>query len=122
MTALGVLPGTTSGRAEAVSDDGSLVFGTTGVATTNGPAFVWDAAHGMRNLEAVLTNDYGLNLAGWRISAVYDLSADNLTLVGNGVNPNGNFEGFVIALPEPAALGALSMLAASVLLRRRRRS
>jgi probable HAF family extracellular repeat protein len=120
MVGLGLLPGTTSSRAEAVSEDGSLVFGTTRTSTTDGPAFVWDAAHGMRNLQSVLANEHGLNLGGWRLSGVTDLSADNLTLVGNGINPGGYFEGFVIVLPEPAGVIALAAVSLASLLRKRR--
>ena len=81
---------------------------------------MWDAAHGMRNLAAALANDYRLNLAGWQIQSVNDISADNLTLVGNGINPGGAPEGFVIVLPEPTEMAALAVVSSVALLRRRR--
>jgi uncharacterized membrane protein len=119
MVGLGLLPGTMSSAASAVSDDGSLVFGTAGGAPGVSSTFVWDAVHGMRDLEAVLTGEFGLDLMGWRLSSVNDISADNRTLVGAGINPSGNPEGFVIVVPEPAGAGGVTALLSAALLRRR---
>jgi probable HAF family extracellular repeat protein len=52
MAGLGLLPGTMSSAASAVSDDGSLVFGTAGGAPGVSSTFVWDAVHGMRDLNS----------------------------------------------------------------------
>jgi probable HAF family extracellular repeat protein len=120
MVGLGLLPGTTSSAASAVSDDGSVVFGTTSTGATAGSPFVWDASHGMRDLEAVLNGNFGVNLAGWHLSSVNDISTDNRTLVGQGINPNGNYEGFVIVVPEPAGAGGVAVLLSAALVRRRR--
>jgi uncharacterized membrane protein len=46
------------GSAYGVSGDGNFVVGLGGSATDG--AFVWDSTNGMRNLQHVLTNNYGL--------------------------------------------------------------
>jgi hypothetical protein len=57
---------------------------------------------GIRNLQDVLENELGLNLAGWRLRAAYDVSTDGLTIVGDGINPEGNVEGWIAVIPEPS--------------------
>jgi probable HAF family extracellular repeat protein len=126
---LGVLADAPSidSRALAVSPDGTLVVGRAIGAGGGNRAFFWDAAHGMRDLTTVLASDFGLDLTGWVLSEARGIAAPSgaaITLVGNGVNPQGNPEGWVardldpVALPEPGgpavllfgilALGALA--------------
>jgi hypothetical protein len=71
-------------------------------------AVIWDQTHGLRDLKAVLESDYGLDLAGWQLLSAIDISDDGRTIIGNGVNPQGNDEGWIVhldpvAVPEPAA-------------------
>ena len=62
-TILGDLPGgTTRSFGYDVSGDGSVVVGTSWTSLDR-EAFIWDAAHGMRNLKSVLTTQYHLNLS-----------------------------------------------------------
>jgi hypothetical protein len=89
------------------------VYGASSTGIGNSRGFVWDAAHGMRDLMQVLTTDYGVDLAGWHQVGVAAVSDDGLTLAGNGINPAGGIEGFVLVLPEPACF--LVLLAASSL-------
>ena len=97
-------------EAMGLSDDGSVIvgFSDTGnpiLAAINNStellgveAFIWDVNNGMRNLKDVLENDYDLDLAGWILSHATDISADGLTIVGDGTNPDGNIEGWVARL------------------------
>jgi hypothetical protein len=60
----------------------------------------------MRSLQQVLTNDYGLDLTGWSLNRANAISADGLTVVGFGTNPNGLTEAWIASLdgepvPEP---------------------
>ena len=66
---LGSLPGASflDSRAFAVTNDGAIIVGVANDENDDDAAFVWDAAHGMRKLATVLTTEYGLNLAGWRL-------------------------------------------------------
>ncbi|HIJ67593.1 MAG TPA: PEP-CTERM sorting domain-containing protein [Planctomycetes bacterium] len=116
MTGLGDLAGGSFySEACGVSEDGSVVIGfsDTGndiLAPTNSnielgvEAFIWDADNGMRKLQDVFVNDYGLDLTGWTLSHATDISADGLTIVGDGKNPTGNTEAWIFTVPEPATI------------------
>jgi hypothetical protein len=51
-------------------------------------------------MKAWLTDEHGLgeDLAGWRLTDAAGISDDGLTIAGNGVNPQGNDEGWVVKL------------------------
>jgi hypothetical protein len=55
----------------------------------------------MRALRQVLTDEYGLDLGGWRLERATGVSDDGLVIVGTGRNPGGNTEGWVATVPEP---------------------
>jgi len=87
-------------RALGVSGDGSIVVGY--VQNNSGfdeqKAFIWDEEHGMRLLQDVLEDDFGLDLsswhlaepwASWRATAVSD---DGLTIVGEALNSENQRE------------------------------
>ena len=110
---LGNLPGgRSSSSAHAVSADGAIVVGN--AYDEVGPAaFIWDAQHGMRKLQDVLVNDYGLDLTGWTLTEATDISDDGLVIVGNGYDPDGNSEAWIAIIPEP---GNLCLLVLGVLM------
>jgi hypothetical protein len=98
MISLGSLPGgSTSGEANAASADGSTVVGRTGLSPFR--AFVWDEPTGMRDLRALLMDDFGLDLIDWELEEAFDISHDGLTIVGDGVNPNGDGEAWIVTVP-----------------------
>lgn len=108
MIGLGDLPDPPFGSdARAVSADGSIVVGhSTGY--SNPPhkgdqAFIWTEEEGMRNLKEVLESDYGLDLDGWVLRRAYDISNDGTVIVGAGINPDGNNEGWRAFLGKPVA-------------------
>lgn len=74
----------------------------------------------IRDLRQWLVNDFGLNLTGWQLIGAYAISSDGNTIVGVGINPQGEQEAFRAVIPEPAT--ALLTLAAIAILRPRRRS
>jgi probable HAF family extracellular repeat protein len=105
MQPLGDLPGGNfASWAYAVSPDGAIVVGRATIEmispfSNSGPrAFVWDAQHGMRDLQQVLI-DAGANLAGWSLTEARGIAADNRTIVGNGLNPDGFGEAWIAVLP-----------------------
>ena len=125
MQGLGDLPGGSfSSVANAVSADGLTVVGRSNVVPTvpGDAAFIWDQAHGMRNLRNVLISDFGLNLTGWTLSSATGVSADGKQIAGFGTNPSGGSEGWfadlstpTAAVPEPSSLivwGLVSLVAA----------
>jgi hypothetical protein len=86
-------------------------------------AFIWDAQHGVRDLKQVLIQEYGLTaVEDWALIDLYGISADGLTLVGEGSHPDpsggGAVEAFLVRLPEPT--GILSWLLPAAFMRRRR--
>jgi hypothetical protein len=125
MQGLGDLPGGSfSSVANAVSEDGLTVVGRSNVGPLNidEAAFIWDQAHGMRNLRDVLISDYGLDLTGWKLSSATGVSADGKQIAGFGTNPSGGSEGWfadlsatTAAVPEPSSLivwGLVGLVAA----------
>lgn len=103
MIGLGDLPGGPfQSYAYAVSGDGSIVVGA-GTAegglfgSGESHAFIWDAAHGMRDLKVVLAG-LGLIVDGWTLGVARSISADGRTIVGSGINPAGLPEGWIAYL------------------------
>jgi probable HAF family extracellular repeat protein len=101
LTSLGDLPGGAySADARAVSNDGNIVVGTS--SSANGSeAFVWDPEKGMRALQDVLEDDFGVDLTGWTIlSNAQDVSGDGRHIAGWG-QYQGSELGFVATLDTP---------------------
>jgi probable HAF family extracellular repeat protein len=95
MVGLGSLPGVNFySQAFSVSGDGSIIIGR----SNNNEGFIWDAAHGMRSIKAVLMNDYGFDVSGWSSFEAHDISSDGTVLVGVGHNPAGQTQGWVADL------------------------
>ena len=70
----------------------------------------------MRRLQDVLEQEYGLDITGWRVGGATGITPDGRTMVGWGVNPNGNTEAWLARIPEPDTLlltivGALALRA-----------
>ena len=100
MVGLGQLAGGVFGsEATAVSGDGSTVVGSSDSASGYQP-FIWDASNGMRELATVLS-DLGLDLTGWTLTSVADISADGFVIVGTGTNPSGFSEAWIASLGPP---------------------
>lgn len=107
MVGLGDLPGgQTISMADGVSGDGSIVVGASETSNPYGmnDAFIWDQVRGMRLLQAVLTSEYGLNLTGWKLTRAFAISADGLVIVGQGTNPDGENESWLVRLPRQPQL------------------
>jgi probable HAF family extracellular repeat protein len=119
---LGDLPGGPFlSYAEGVTDDGALIVGYSSIASTSDRAFIWDAAHGMRDLRTVLRTQFGLPLTGWTLTRANAISPDGTVIAGDGINPRGDFEGWVAVIPEPGASSAVLLGLAIVRVTRFRR-
>lgn len=106
---LGDLPGGAfQSWAYAVSADGSIIVGRATIEGTPGPfgggsaprAFIWDAANGIRDLQAVLIAG-GAAIQGWSLHEARGISADGSTFTGTGVNAQGQFEAWYATIPVP---------------------
>jgi uncharacterized membrane protein len=96
---LGRLPGGVPTAARAVSADGAVVVGIGGGQQGAEAAIIWDAKQGLRTLASALTQA-GVDLRGWRLTIATGISADGTWIVGEGVNPNGDEEGWLAQLPR----------------------
>ncbi len=98
LSELGDLPGgAVQSSAFGTSLNGAVVVGF-GTTEAGSRAFIWDIEHGMRGLDLVLAEDYGVDVSGWTLTVAYDVSADGMTIVGAGFNPEGNYSGWVAHL------------------------
>ena len=84
----------TSSTSISISGDGEII-----VANQDDGLYIVDSKNGARNLTAVLQNEYNIDLTGWSLRQVQDISFDNYIMVGYGVNPDGKLEAFKIVLP-----------------------
>jgi probable HAF family extracellular repeat protein len=85
--------------ARGLASDGEVIVGGAIDDRDLSQAVVWDAAHGIRTLQRILTADFGLDLAGWRLETATAVSSDGQTIVGCGRNPQGTPEGWITRLP-----------------------
>lgn len=91
---LGGFGGTSFAR--EMTPDGRLIVGT-----ASNKAFVWDKVSGMRDLQDLLENDYGLDLSAWSLIAATGVSDDTRRIVGYGNGPGPGFRVFLVTLDEP---------------------
>jgi probable HAF family extracellular repeat protein len=117
MVGLGFLPDNVFSLAKNISADGSVVVGSSSSRFGSlHEAFVWTQTGGMVNLKDTLIGA-GLDLSGWNLESARDVSADGLTIVGNGTNPSGQSEAWIANLspepiPEPLTiLGSIAAIA-----------
>ena len=100
MSGLGDLPG---GRyysiARDVSGDGAVIVGY-GNTDLGWEPFVWTESCGIRRLADVLRNDFGVDIGAWQLRYALGVSDDGLVIVGYGINPEGNTEGWVVCLRD----------------------
>jgi probable HAF family extracellular repeat protein len=113
MTSLGTPPHNDfpSGTVSAMRADGRAVIG----AWASGPfpslkapgiAFIWTANRGLGQLQTMLEQHYDLTLPGWELTAATDMTPDGRVIVGNGVNPQGQREAWMVTFdpsgPQPS--------------------
>ena len=96
MVGLGFLSGNTRSLALSVSGDGLTIVGYSDGGLGGAP-FIFTPARGMRPLQAMLESDYGLNLAGWTLGIAWAISADGTAIAGEGINPHGQMETWLVS-------------------------
>jgi len=104
MVGLGSLfPGGIS-TANATNADGSVVVGASDTF-----AVIWRVDEGLDVLQSVLTDEYGLDLTGWRLESATGISSDGTVIVGVGRNPQHRTEAWMAVLaPTPACAGDIT--------------
>lgn len=99
MQRLGDLPGgLVDSEAVAASADGRFLVGH-GRSAISKEAVLWDRMAGIVPIRDIL-EDAGVGMSGWTITEANDISADGTVVVGNGINPEGNFEGWIAVLAD----------------------
>lgn len=102
VTLLGTLANHQHSQPFAISGDGRIIVGSCFCKRGHGlieTAFIWDIHHGMRPLKDVLIKA-GVEIRDWEIHRAVAISRDGTTIAGNGVNPNGKREGWVVKCPR----------------------
>ena len=93
------LGGSDSTYSRAVNANGSVIVGDYLIFGTGGSrAWVWRQGSGFSDLRNELVSEYGLGgqLAGWSLVAATDVSADGRVIVGQGINPDGYEQAFLV--------------------------
>ena len=102
MVNIGHLPGKSTTHPQDLTADGSIIVGGSYENMGSNPqAFIYDESNGMRNLQTVLREEYGLDLSGWTLRMASGITPNGNVIVGWGTNPEGNQEAFRVVL-EPA--------------------
>jgi len=94
-----------SSYSRAVNRDATVVvgeylqFGTAGTR-----AWIWRVGEGFRDLQDELETIYGLGgvLSGWQLLVATDVSGDGKSIVGQGRNPQGREQAFLVRLNDDA--------------------
>jgi uncharacterized membrane protein len=93
-----VLSGSATGQALGVSADGRVVVGYE-VHDGRKQATRW--VGGVAQSLSALLEQSGTELRGWSLRFARAASADGRVIVGEGLNPNGDVEGWVATVPAP---------------------
>ena len=103
---------------QSITYSGDVVVGHSR-SGTNETALLWTLDHGARNLKELLSVDYSLDLTGWDLKSIQDITPDGRVMVGYGVNPDGQTEAWMVSgldlgvtgpipgVPEPHTLAIL---------------
>ena len=100
-----------------LSGNGKVILGT-----DSGTNFIWTAQTGMVNFNSYLAAN-GVNTLGMTGLTFRGISDDGSTIVGMGLTSTGANEGWILtisAVPDPGTGLTSGMLAAGIILRRRR--
>lgn len=97
MIGLGRLPDAQESGAIAVSNDGSEVLGWSYFSDGHRDYFLWTESAGMRTLRDILTAD-GVDVTAWQDLQAEAMSQDGNVIVGQGIDPAGSREGWMMRL------------------------
>jgi uncharacterized membrane protein len=104
---LGRLPdGRSMSASGGPSADGSIIVGYSQNVSPQRPA-IWDVIHGARYLDDILANELGLSSAmgGWTELKASGVSGNGRSVIGDGINPDGNPEAWIAYLGPPGLAG-----------------
>jgi uncharacterized membrane protein len=94
--------GDPTANAYAINGDGSVIVGRYN--SLDGALFFWTPTTGFVNLRQHLL-DRGLSeVQGWTLEVATDISDDGRTILGYGINPQGETETWIATIPEPSSV------------------
>lgn len=99
--------------------DGEMLVGTFNLEDGSFQPFIWSEELGTRELSMFLTDDMGIDLAGYTLLTASAISDDGQTIAGSAFSPQGMIEAYRVTIPSPGA-GALALVALAAGRRRRR--
>jgi len=100
LVGLGDLPGgACESIAFGIASDGGTIVGSAS-SESGQEAFLWTKAAGMRSLRTVLREAGVREVEGWTLAVANGISGDGRVIVGGGVNPAGNSEGWIVRIPK----------------------
>jgi hypothetical protein len=114
LESIGRMPGGSQAVATATSFDGSIIVGSGNIVWNSGfsYALIWlPGDQSPRPLTEYLES-IGINVTGWQMTNVTDISADGRAMLVNGAY-NGDPRSMVVVIPAPGASALLLMLAAA---------
>lgn len=104
------------GQALGISEDGTLVVGTMFV-DMQAQAVIWGSDGSVMTMVDYLAG-FGISVSGWQLTSATAISADGLTIAGDGINPAGGQEGWVVTIPAPGSV--MGLMGMAVVKKRRR--
>jgi len=85
--------------ATGVSGNGQVMVGWA-TSPVGEVALIWTEGSGLSRLEELIRARFQLDMKGWMLTRATGISDDGLTIVGQGLNPQGQLEGWVLKLAE----------------------
>jgi probable HAF family extracellular repeat protein len=98
MVALPLPAGTTTSFAQGSNSSGTVIVGTATGAGGN-VAFVWRSSTNTSVSIISVLNAAGVSTTGWTLQTAVAISYDGKWVVGRGLNPSGNTEGWLAQIP-----------------------
>ena len=99
---LGALPGgDNAGIANVISQNGKIIAGNASIGEYKKKEwrpFIWDEKNGMRNLQKLAIEEFGLELEDWDLRSATAISKDGSTIGGWGYDPSGQPEPWIMTL------------------------
>jgi len=87
--------------ANAVNEHGTIIVGCATASTTQGvddQAIMWNNKGVPKTIAAIAAQN-GLSTTGWTLTCATSVSASGKTIVGNGIDPDGHNEAWILQLP-----------------------
>jgi probable HAF family extracellular repeat protein len=100
MVGLDFLPGGNFSEARGVNANGKVVVGEARDASGQSQAFRWTRATRMQSVLTLLQAAGVVTMAGWQLRSANGVSADGTVIAGDGVDPVGQFQGWIARLPK----------------------